>query len=329
MVRVMAKTYKHVDVWTRNPEPLKNNPYVRNLYKMDSFFAPDPWDFYFQDVYYASPSRNDKLKNFPQSNIHTVDFFTANCANFVLRDHEKSLILRWTKKDEEKVAEVCCKHNLIPNSKKGGNIVAVSPAITWPSRTLPLEWYKEVVAGVLANGDKVVLIGKDINYHKEFDPKAEAGNEEFDKYHVKETTKQLYDPSEFPGAICLYNEFTLHELAAFYAITKVAINSENGNMVVSCTNDNCWNVYVPTLTAPEFRLPYRQGSMCFKSVAVHNDDDYYPASDYENITGQLLGDVAVKIPSPQKTLDAYKLACKGFRNGRTRVVKVGREDVLL
>jgi hypothetical protein len=329
LVRVLAQTYATVDVWTRNPEPFKNNPYVRALYRMDSFFAPDPWDFYFQDIYYASPSRNEKLKNFPQSNIHTVDFFTVNCINFVLRDHEKDMVLHWTKKDDEKALEVCRKHDLIPSSQNDANIVTISPAVTWPSRTLPLEWYKELIARILDNGDKVVLIGKDINYHDEFDPKAEAGNAEYKKYHVKEATKQLYDASEFPGAICLYNQFTLHELAAFYSLAKVAVNSENGNMVVSCTNNNCWNVYVPTLTAPEFRLPYRDGSMQFKSIVVHNEENIYPASDYINVSGHLLGDVPIKVPSVKKTFDAYKLACKGFKDGRTRMVKAGRKNVFI
>jgi ADP-heptose:LPS heptosyltransferase len=328
LLHMMATTYAGVDVWTRNPEPLLNNPDVRNLYRMNSFLAPEPWDFYFQDVYYASPSRNLMLKQFPQSNIHTVDFFSVCVSHMALRDHEKDLVLRWTDKDTEKALSICHKHGLIPNNQLDANIVTITPGITWPSRTLPLEWYKALIKRIIASGDKVVLIGKDINY-RNYDPKAEDGIEEFSKFHITECEKQLYDPEEFPGTVCLYNEFSLHELAAFYSLAKVAINAENGNMVVSATNNNCWNIYVPTLTPPEFRVPYRKGSMQYKTVVVYNEENYYPAANYAGVDSQDLLAAPIKIPPPEKVFQAYKLACKGFKNGRTRVVNVERHDILL
>jgi hypothetical protein len=109
----------------------------------------------------------------------------------------------------------------------------------------------------------------------------------------------------------------------------VAINAENGNMVVSATNNNCWNIYVPTITPPEFRVPYRKGSMQYKTVVVYNEENYYPAANYAGVDSQDLLAAPIKIPPPEKVFQAYKLACKGFKNGRTRVVNVERHDILL
>ena len=310
-IRLLRKMFDHVDVWCRNPEPFLNNPNVRHVFKMDSFFCPDPSDFYFK---YHFSLTSATMQGRPQSNFHATDFFSTGACNLILRDKEKNLDLFWADADSTFVRSIMDEHGLVGNKSADANFVVLSPALTWPSRTLPLSFYKELIERIQANGDKVVLVGKNVHY-VDFDPKKDS--EELQKQlAVKEEPKSLYAPEEFPGVICLYDKFTFHQLGAFYAQAKLAINTENGNMVTAFTNNDCWNIYLPTLTAPEFRVPHRNGTMKWKSIVVGNRDDYYPASAY-SLTPSDLKDVPIRHPMVDDVFDAYLNACSAFRRGET------------
>ena len=319
LIRLLKRLYDNVDVWCRNYEPLVNNPYIRSVYKMDSFFAPDPFDFYFLDIYRTTSEPGLPLIKMPQSNFHAIDFFSIGAVNLTLRPKEKDLELFWTKKDEESVRELLTVNGLITNEHpEKANFIVICPAITWPSRTLPLDFYKELIHLIQTlTTDKVVIVGKDLAY-TQFDPDRERENKDFDKYRIdeKEKPKQLYPISEFPGVIDLTNRLSLHQLGALYSLSKIAVNTENGNMVVSCTNDKCWNIYIPTLTAPEYRVPYRHGSMDWKTIVVGNDDDYYPASSY-GLEPKDLVESKIKIPTVEKTFLAYLKARECFKYGHS------------
>lgn len=315
-IRFLNNVYDNVDVWCRNHEPLLNNPYIRDLYKLDSFDCPSGQDFYFKNVFKCT---KDQVQIFYQSNIHTVDFFSLAASRIVLRDKEKHLDLFWTKRDEESVCEILAQHQLVPNvDLDKANFTVICPSVTWASRTLPLEWYQELIHLIqTVAGDKVVIVGKELAYD-EYDPKKEKSNPDYDKMRIDEK-KLLHPVSAFPGVVDLTNQLTLQQVAALYHFTKIAINSENGNMVMSCTNNNCWNLYIPTLTAPEFRTPYRLGDMLYKTVVVGNDEDYYPASHYSTDGMGSLKNVAVKIPTPRKVLEHYLLANRSFKRGITKL----------
>lgn len=317
-IRFLKTVYKNVDVWARNYEPFINNPNIRHIYKMDSFRVPPTTDFYWTHVYKATLN-NIKL---PQSNIHTVDFFTVGCSRMVLRDKEKELEFYWTKKDEDSVRQLLAEHGLITAESRDANFTVICPSITWPSRTFSLEFYQELISLIQKHtNDKVVIVGKDIDYAK-FDPDHDKKAPDYEKLKIKET-KALYPIEALPkGVIDLTNKLSLHQLGALYSLTKISINTENGNHVVSCTNRNCWNLYVPTLTAPEFRLPYRDGSMYYKTVLVNNNRDYFPASQYSLQGWPTLLDAPSLFPTAEEVFQGYLLADKGFKNGDTKSAQV-------
>jgi ADP-heptose:LPS heptosyltransferase len=190
------------------------------------------------------------------------------------------------------------KHDLVSNESANCNFVAISPTITWPSRTLPLSLYKELIKKIQANGDKVVIVGKTIELKQ-----SELVGEKL----VQNEQKNMYPVSEFEGVVDLTNQLTFAQLCAFYSLSKIAINTENGNMVASCTNNNCWNLYIATLNSPEFRLPWRKGSQEYRTLVAKNEDDYFPTTDYSKYLNNCSSvlDLAVRLPSVEIIYGKY------------------------
>ena len=314
LIRMLSKIYNGLDVWCLNPEPLYGNPDIKNLCQMNASTVPNPWDFYFDNIYHMSLEHNTIYDDLRMTNCHMVDYVTLGTLDLVLRDQEKHLTLAWSPQDENKVKGLLEKENVITNESAASNLVVVNPSITWPSRTLPLAYYKELIAKIQANGDKVVLVGKEIN-PSGFLPEIYDSAEE-KKLKLNET-KTMYPSENFPGAIDLVNKLTLRECAALYSLAKIAINTENGNLVISGTNDFCWNVYIPTLTAPEYRLPYRCSSQKYKTLVIENEKDYYPSSDYSLKRGGYDTITApVVLPSVEKIYEGYSQANQLFKVSR-------------
>lgn len=273
-IRMLAKTYPGgVDVWAFNPEPFYNNPNIKNLFKMKTEHGPDPYDFYGDRVFHLSPERNPVCRRLYQAGNHMVDYISNSAAGLTLRPHEKSLELKWPVAVEDTIINLMEEHGLKPL-----DFIVVNPAKGWPSRTLPLEFYKEIISRFQANGEKVVLVGKTVD-PKSFVPEDNSATEV-----VENEVKGLYPVHEFPGVIDLTNKLSFHECCCLYTWAGIAFNTENGNLVMSGVNDNpCWNLYIPSLTAPEFRLPYRRGDMYYKAKVVGNKNNYYPGSDYSKL----------------------------------------------
>jgi hypothetical protein len=276
LIRILSRIYKGLDVWTFNTEPLLNNPYIKNLWHITNDKAPlDPWDFYFEKIFMTGVN-NSRLTELYPSNFYTPEYFTAATIHSCLTDDEKHLTLNWKETDYFK--EIV---NQINTYRKytGELVVAINPSIGWPSRTLPFDYYKEIIRRITGAGDLVVLIGKEIN-------PGNLAEGIISDVSINER-KSLYPTEELLGerVLDLTNKLTLEECAAVYSICDIALNTENGNMVISGCNENCWNLYIPMLTAPEFRIPWRKGSQGYRTYVVHNDEKYYPGSDYRQLRG--------------------------------------------
>lgn len=256
-IRALSKCYSHLDVWCKQSEPFFNNPYIKTL-KVYKDKIPDPRPFY--GLHFCIVNGWSRQ----HTRIHTVDAVSMEALCHVLRDSEKTLELFWTAQDMQHVQHLLKTHPLsVKNKIQEGNFIAICPAITWPSKTLPLWFYKTLISSIQEMNYGVVLVGKDINYPTNID-----------------INKTLYPSEHFPGTICLYNQLTLAQLAALYSITPITINTENGNHSISCTNDYTWDIYIALLTAPEYLVPFRQGSQKYRTAVISNAADYYPTSIY-------------------------------------------------
>jgi hypothetical protein len=285
-VRILSKFYEHLDVLCKNSEPFLNNPNIRKLTTFDKII-PKSVDIYRPNIFLVT---TDSLLTFPHSSIHTVDLVSIKALRRILRNSEKTLEVYWTQKDIEHVSSLISQHPFATQNKiMEGHFVVISPVKTWESRTLPLSFYQQLIAGIQKRGYGVVLVGKEVVYPSGGD-----------------INKALYGAHHFPTAISLYNQLTFAQLCALYSIAPVAINSENGNNPASCTNDFCWNIYIPTLTAPEYRLPHRQGSQMYRTAIAANADDYYPASVYGETGMNLYDRMPVSIPPVEHVLSVFE-----------------------
>lgn len=296
LIRFLKRSHGYLEFWGLSTEPMLHNPDIDKIVKLDStqVTIPNGFKHKYPITHMPNPSNN-----------HIIDLWTHVACNFSLPYREKHLTLKWLDEDERKISQMMADNGLVSHRTDcPGNFVTVCPVITWPSRTLPLEFYRELVARIQAHGDKVVLVGKDVDRREISDNKKVIPDD-----LVQRENKSLYAAENFPGAVDFTNRLNLKELACLHSHAKIAVNSENGNMVISTTNDTCWNLYIPTLTAPEFRLPWRLGRQDYKTIVAANDEDYYPTLDYDIMIGlkTSVADLPVKIPSVEKVFRAYKI----------------------
>jgi hypothetical protein len=291
-IRALSKVHAHLDVWCKQPEPFYNNPYIKTL-KVFKDFIPDPHTFYGNYFYLV----NGKCHH---TRIHTVDTVSIDALRHVLRNSEKALDLFWTQEDMHFVQQLLITH---PLSKKNrieeGKFIVISPSITWPSRTLPLWFFKQLISSIQEMNYGVVLVGKDIVYPTNID-----------------INKTLYPSDHFPGTICLYNQLTLAQLAALYSITPITINTENGNHPMSCTNNYTWDIYIAMHTAPEYLIPFRQGSQKYRTAVIENAADYYPTSIHGKTNWIEQKTMPVYIPKIEKVLDAFISVQNRIKEGK-------------
>lgn len=308
LFRLLANSFDGVDVWSFNPEPLLHNPYLKNVFLLDSEKDPNPVDFYHDKIFHVAPERNHVFNSLFQSNMHMTDYYTIGSCGLVLRDHDKSLTMCWPVETEEKINKLLKEHDLIENE-----FVVVNPALGWPSRTLSLETYQEVIEYIQKKGDRVVLVGKDISGAACLpDGSSDAL---IDLFKTNEG-KTLYDVKDFTGVVDFTNILNFHESCCLYSKTKIAVNTENGNMVMSGTNDKCWNLYIPSLTAPEFRLPHRHGSMFYRTYVVHHPNNYYPGSDLGMLRHKRdVINMPTDKPTVGQVIEGYDAVCEAIRNG--------------
>ena len=280
-IRILSQIAPNLDVWCKRPEPFFLNPCIKNLsvYSERELVIPSKYE---DRVILISV---DSQGHFPHCTIHNVDLFSIKAMRKILRYREKTVEAYWSLQDKQRVQKLLQQHRVADD-----RFVVITPAITWPSRTLPLPFYQELIVGIQRRGYQVVLVGKEISYTRD----------------ANEMNKTLYDAAHFPGAISLYNQLSFAELCALYSITPIAINSQNGNTWASCTNDFCWNLFIPTLSAPEYSLPFRHGSQFYKAAAVGNAADYYPASVYSKHDYETYLDMPILLPPVQEVLTAFE-----------------------
>lgn len=282
-----------VDLYTVSGEVFKGNPDIASMKLLRESKVQIDRQKYGKNIYVIENIGTSSASN------HTLDTLTRKIANITLRASEKDLVYEPSEADRKSVDDLIRGRKL-----KRGKFAIVSPVVTWPSRTLPLEYYQELVAGIQALGHDVVMVGKDI------DPKANYGAVAVSDKIAKEEVKGLYPSSNFPGVVDLTNQLSFGQLVAWYERASMMVNTEGLGVVLAGLSRG-WNIYISSLTAPEFRLPWRQGSQYYKTVVVENENKWYPTHNNDVFhhldAGELdLREMSVKLPPVGDVLDSYK-----------------------
>lgn len=170
--------------------------------------------------------------------FHPTDFATMSMIKRTIPNHEKTINLKLNAEDVSYVL------SLLENRNQSKPILLVHAGKWWDSKTLPLEWWQQIV-NKLSEKLTVVLIGKTID------------------------EKQGYVPVEIPkDGIDLRDLTSLGELFALISLSNCLLTNDSSPLHIAGAFDN-WIVTIPTCKHPDHILPFRNGSQYYKTKALY------------------------------------------------------------
>jgi len=168
--------------------------------------------------------------------FHPTDYASISMIKRTIPNEDKTIKL---KIDIEDVSNML---NIIGN--KNRNLILVHAGKWWSSKTLPTEWWQEVV-DKLSEKYTVGLIGK------------------------TQDDKQGFIDLKCPdNGIDFRNITTLGELIALVSMTRVLLTNDSLPVHIGGAFDN-WIVTIPTCKHPDHMLPYRNGTQKYKTKALY------------------------------------------------------------
>lgn len=232
-------------------------------------YSYDEWKGLKDPVYmmYTCPDDDKSDHHLSHVLFHPCDFSSMSMIKRNIPHIDKTINLRLDPKDVRSVI------NMVDNKKKEKPMVIVHAGKWWPSKTLPLEWWQEVV-DKLSEKLTVGLIGKNLS--------EEQGYQEID------CPSDGYDFRDIT---------TLGELIALISMTKVLVTNDSSPLHIAGAFDN-WIVTIPTCKHPDHILPYRNGVQTYKTKTLYKrlllDDleirhtEYHPDTIDKIPTGKTL-----------------------------------------
>lgn len=187
---------------------------------------------------HTCPDESQADHKFSHVLFHPTDFSSMSMIRRTIPNEDKQIKLKLDVEDVSYVFE------LLKNRDLQKPVVVVHAGKWWPSKTLPLEWWQEIV-NKLSEKLTVVLIGKTID------------------------EKQGYQPVQCPeNGYDLRDLTTLGELFALISLSKCLITNDSSPLHIAGAFDN-WIVTVPTCKHPDHILPYRNGTQSYKTKALY------------------------------------------------------------
>jgi len=170
--------------------------------------------------------------------FHPTDYASMSMIKRAIPHDEKTIQL---KLEAEDVAYVI---DLLKDKNQEKPTIVVHAGKWWPSKTLPLEWWQEIV-NKLSEKLTVVFIGKTVD------------------------DKQGYLPVEVPKDGFDFRDLTsLGELMALISLSRCTLTNDSSPVHIAGAFDN-WIVTIPTCKHPDHILPYRNGTQRYKTKALY------------------------------------------------------------
>jgi ADP-heptose:LPS heptosyltransferase len=208
---------------------------------------------------------------------HTVDYCSIALLKRLLPNIDKSFSL-----DVDSLDSV---QNIVNANLK--NLVLIHAGKHWETKTMPKEWWNDVIDGLVALGIPVCLIGKTGDSRG-------ASVWEFDRKDVINTVDLL----------------DIKELIALISQAQILVSNDSSPIHIAGAFDN-WIIGIPTVKHPEHIFPYRFGTTTYKTVALYKDlllSDYptSPLEVNEVSVAKLLHPWDKYLVDPQEVVDAVK-----------------------
>lgn len=169
--------------------------------------------------------------------FHPTDYASMSMVKRTIPNIEKTIKLKLEASDVVSVLE------MVKQKKSNKPIIVVHAGKWWPSKTLPVEWWQEIV-NELSEKLTVVLIGKTIDDDQGYLP--------------------ITCP---PDGIDLRDLTSLGELIALISMSKCLLTNDSSPLHIAGAFDN-WIVTIPTCKHEDHILPFRNGTQYYKTKAL-------------------------------------------------------------
>lgn len=188
--------------------------------------------------FHTCPDDDLSGHNLSHALFHPTDFASLSMYRKTIPAIEKNITLKLDADDVYTVME------LVKDRNKEKPMVLVHAGKWWPSKTLPLEWWQEIV-NKLSEKLTVGLIGKTLSDEQGFLPVVVPE----DGYDFRDIT-------------------SLGELIALISLCNVLLTNDSSPLHIAGAFDN-WIVAIPTCKHPDHILPFRNGTQTYKTKALY------------------------------------------------------------
>jgi len=150
------------------------------------------------------------------------------------------------------------------------SMIVIHPGRHWQSKTFPVEYWQQIIDGLVKAGKDLCIIGLD------------SPGDPPDFIAGSRGTVDVICPK---GAIDLRNKLSLDQTLALLSLSKVLISNDSAPIHLAGAFDN-WIVLLPSCKHPDHILPWRNGSPSYKTMALYkrlviDDIDSSPTRLYE------------------------------------------------
>lgn len=190
------------------------------------------------NIMYTCPDDDKSEHKLSHVMFHPTDFASMSMIKKTIPNKDKSFKLKIYADEVGSILD------MVKDKPKNKPLILIHPGKWWPSKTLPIEWWQEII-DKLSEKLCVGLIGKTID------------------------EKQGYLPVELPkDGIDFRDLTTLGELISLISLTKCTLTNDSSPLHIAGAFDN-WIVVIPTAKHPDHILPFRNGTQYYKTKALY------------------------------------------------------------
>lgn len=187
---------------------------------------------------HTCPDDEKSNHNLSHALFHPADFASISMYRKTIPNEEKNIQLKVDANDITSILD------LVSDRDKSKPMILIHPGKWWPSKTLPLDWWQEII-NKLSSKLTVGIIGKTLSEDQGYQPVICPEN----GYDFRDIT-------------------TLGELIALISMTKVLLTNDSSPLHIAGAFDN-WIVTIPTCKHPDHILPFRNGTQKYKTLALY------------------------------------------------------------
>lgn len=258
------KLWKDADIWLMSKYH-EIYEHIPGIIRSEGYPKDYPEDFFdaIVEINTHQLPWEDFGKYAPFHFTHCVDWVSMCTVGRMLPDKDKEIWLSFEHKHLWEVLALC---------PYPDDLVLVHPGVGWETKTFPVEYWQQIIDGLLDAGLKVGIIGK-------------RGEE------VLGVTHSVLEV-DASGCIDFRDKLSLKGLFALISRARTLITNDSAPVHIAGAYDNNI-ILIPTCKHPDHILPYRNGGKYYKAKALYKkltEDD----TTFSNLAGDIF--IAKYIP---------------------------------